>query len=435
MNITDIDDKILNKVSKFTNTTDKEYWKKYINFVRKMEEEFWEDLKSLDILMPSEITRVTDYINNMKHFVEKIEDNNLAYTSNGSVYFDTNEYINRGYKIPPFHNLNNDNGYSTEHINDKKNSNDFALWKKSKSGELSFHSKWGDGRPGWHLECSTMAYDKFGDTLDIHSGGIDLKFPHYQNEILQTNAYLEKPNHQWIKYFLHAGHLNIDGLKMSKSLKNFITIKDYLENVGTSRELRLLFLTHNWDKSLDYNESSLMEIRNLDNRLQEFIDNLSFSIKEENKIATKSGELFEILEKLQKDIEEALNDNFNTVKVMDYIYGNIPNIYNNIDKYNNKELIEYSEYILEIIEMFGLDYKREKILDTDNFIKLGINLREDIRKTLLKHKKEISNEAFKELFTILDDFRDVKMANSGIIIQDRSNDKKTKYIIDNKKTK
>lgn len=124
---------------------------------------------------------------------------------------------------------------------DKKCPLDFALWKKVKPGEPSWESPWGAGRPGWHIECSAMASDILGFPLDLHSGGIDLRFPHHDNELAQTEAFYDQP--QWVNYFLHSGHLHIKGLKMSKSLKNFITIKKILEKYP-ARVVRLLVLLH-----------------------------------------------------------------------------------------------------------------------------------------------------------------------------------------------
>ena len=132
---------------------------------------------------------------------------------------------------------------------DKKSANDFALWKNSKPGEPSWDSPWGKGRPGWHIECSVMASAILGESIDIHTGGVDLKFPHHDNELAQAEAYFD--NDHWIRYFLHSGHLTIAGCKMSKSLKNFITIQEVLKTY-TARQLRLMFLLHSWPATLDY---------------------------------------------------------------------------------------------------------------------------------------------------------------------------------------
>lgn len=145
---------------------------------------------------------------------------------------------------------------TTEQQSEKRSPNDFALWKKSKAGEPAWESPWGRGRPGWHIECSAMASAICGPTLDIHTGGVDLKFPHHDNEIAQSEAYFNES--EWVKYFLHSGHLTIAGCKMSKSLKNFVTIQDALSQY-TARQLRFAFLLHSWKDTLDYS-SNTMEI-------------------------------------------------------------------------------------------------------------------------------------------------------------------------------
>jgi cysteinyl-tRNA synthetase len=133
--------------------------------------------------------------------------------------------------------------------NEKKNQVDFALWKKSKEKEPFWESPWGDGRPGWHIECSVMCSSIFGDKLDIHAGGCDLKFPHHDNEIAQTEAYYD--NDQWINYFFHTGHLTINGLKMAKELKNFKKISDY-NKLYSANTFRIFFFSKKWFKPLDF---------------------------------------------------------------------------------------------------------------------------------------------------------------------------------------
>ena len=140
----------------------------------------------------------------------------------------------------------------------KKNPQDFALWKKAKENEPEWPSRWGAGRPGWHIECSAMAHEVFKEfPIDIHSGGVDLRFPHHDNELAQSEAYYGCDN--WINHFWHTGHLHIEGLKMSKSLKNFITIDNFLKR-NSAKQMRFLFLLHRWDSLMEFTaENSLKE--------------------------------------------------------------------------------------------------------------------------------------------------------------------------------
>jgi len=227
MNITDIDDKIIMRAN--------ERKLEFSEFSRSQETEFLNDCEALNIRLPSVITRVSEYVPEIVDYIKKIIDNGYAYESNGSVYFDVLKFDaaeNHKYaKLEPtnFGNLEllkEGEGALTGEgaVSEKKNEQDFALWKKSKEGEPFWDSPWGTGRPGWHIECSAMASSIFKEhPIDIHSGGIDLKFPHHDNELAQAEAYYDC--NQWIKYFWHTGHLHIKGKKMSKSLKNFTTIK------------------------------------------------------------------------------------------------------------------------------------------------------------------------------------------------------------------
>lgn len=171
-------------------------------------------------------------------------------------------------------------GVLTEVEGDEKRSKqDFALWKKSKPNEPFWESPWGKGRPGWHIECSAMIHSVFmTNDIDIHSGGVDLKFPHHDNEIAQAEAFYNTDS--WVKYWLHIGHLNIKGQKMSKSLKNFSTIKEYLSEYN-HRELRFLFLMNQWDTKMNFNpETSLEEARSKDKEFKNFFRTMKAIIKE-----------------------------------------------------------------------------------------------------------------------------------------------------------
>jgi len=438
MNITDIDDKIIARVKNLPGINFDNYNDKFREFTKKMENEFWNDMDLLSIKRPHVITRVSEYIDKMVKYVEKLENLGFAYLSNGSVYLSLDDYVGRGFDPEPLRKLVEDDGNNPNSSNkfkeDKKNPRDIVLWKKKKPGELFFPSKWGDGRPGWHLECSVMATDILGKEIDIHSGGIDLQFPHHQSEIIQATAYENTPGYKWIKYFLHSGHLNIDGLKMSKSLKNFVTIQEYIENVGSPQELRILFLMHRWDKPLDYVLDTVEEAKWVNKRIQELIDHLEFILKED-KYSTPCNdqdlEFYNLLDQLKSKIDVALRDNFDTKTAMKNILDSISTIYKYLGgDYNRSFVKSYYEFIVNILGMFGLKYAKDggSNVDVDKFIKLGINLREDVRKIVMENKKGIDKTTMGKLFGVLDDFRDNKLKEAGIVLQDRSGNK-TKYVI------
>ena len=235
----------------------------FTNLTTKFEARFMEDVRALDCLDPDQITRVTEYGSQIVAYVEKVVNNGFAYvTSDGSVYFDISAFEAAGNsyaRLEPWNRNDKDlqadgEGALTKKTSEKRSESDFALWKSSKPGEPSWPSPWGQGRPGWHIECSAMASDKLGEQMDIHSGGIDLAFPHHDNELAQSEAYWSTKSqpHQWVNYFMHMGHLSIQGSKMSKSLKNFTTIREALERGDwTPRGLRIVFLLGGWKEGIE----------------------------------------------------------------------------------------------------------------------------------------------------------------------------------------
>lgn len=234
----------------------------FTDLTQSMEADFMADMDSLNVLRPDVITRVTEYVPQIAAFVERLVDKGFAYEAEGSVYFDIASFEKAGNKYARLRpDSRNDaslqeegEGSLSKNLTGKKSAGDFALWKKSKAGEPFWPSKWGNGRPGWHIECSVMASDILGATLDVHSGGTDLAFPHHDNELAQSEAYFCEPGkgeHTWVKYFLHTGHLTISGSKMSKSLKNFQTIKDALATSYTPRSMRILLLLGKWNDRIE----------------------------------------------------------------------------------------------------------------------------------------------------------------------------------------
>lgn len=253
-------------------------------------------MKALNIELPDVITRVSEFVPEIVTFIQKIIANGYAYEADGSVYFDVKKFnTTDGHsyaKLEPT-SVNNEEllkegeGVLTN-VSEvgKKADCDFALWKKSKEGEPFWDSPWGLGRPGWHIECSTMAAEFFKEpVIDIHSGGVDLRFPHHDNEVAQSEAYYD--SNEWIKYFLHTGHLHIEGKKMSKSLKNFITIKHILTEYSY-RQVRFLFLLHNWESLMNYSTNkSMPEAVAKERRFDEFFKNVKALVRDVNIKATQ----------------------------------------------------------------------------------------------------------------------------------------------------
>ena len=350
------------------------------------ERKYNEDMEKLNVLNPTITTRVSEYILEIIDYVEKIIENGFAYpASDGSVYFDTVKFENdpkHDYaKLQPWNKgdlemINDGEGSLSLNQQGKKNAADFALWKASKPGEPSWPSKWGEGRPGWHIECSVMASYVGGDVLDIHSGGIDLCFPHHDNELAQSEAYFN--NRQWINYFMHNGHLHIEGQKMSKSLKNFITIQEALE-MYSSRQLRLVFALNPWEKPLDFKESLIKEVKSIESTYTKFFttvralyNDYNISILKGTQISKKHGKeeeaLLDALGAAQVQTHSAFCDNLSSGQVLKIMIDLVSKSNNYIQTCAGdiitlriEVLLDVTFWIVKILRILGFETRTDNL--------------------------------------------------------------------------
>ncbi|KYK61669.1 cysteinyl-tRNA synthetase [Drechmeria coniospora] len=352
----------------------------FTDLTKSMEALFTEDMDNLNVMRPDVITRVTEYVPQIVRFVERVVEKGFAYEAEGSVYFDITAFEKAGNtyaRLRP--DSKNDKslqeegeGSLSKNLGGKRGAGDFALWKKSKAGEPFWSSPWGEGRPGWHIECSVMASDILGSRMDIHSGGIDLAFPHHDNELAQSEAYFcehGKGEHTWVNYFLHMGHLSISGSKMSKSLKNFQTIQDALSANYTARSMRIVFLMGKWNDGVEISPDMRAQSDNWESTISNFFTNTKSWLAEaeavtdgvkslsigEGKLATG---LLADLEQAKKEVEGALLNSFDTPRAMLVILKlvNSTNAYLKDNKDTDLAEVEaIARWITKMVGIFGLD--------------------------------------------------------------------------------
>ncbi|KAI0195947.1 cysteinyl-tRNA synthetase [Astrocystis sublimbata] len=331
----------------------------YLELSRKFERRFFDDMTALNVLPPNKLTRVTEYVAPIVRFVEQIVANGFGYaTPDGSVYFDIDSFEKAGHtycRLEPWN--KNDRvlqadgeGSLSKGKSMKRSENHFALWKASKPGEPAWPSPWGRGRPGWHIECSAMASEVIGSTMDIHSGGVDLRFPHHDNELAQSEAYWFTPDCpvQWVNYFIHMGQLRIRGLKMSKSLKNFTTIRAVLfQKEWSARSLRICFLLMPWQDGIEVTDELMKAV--LDRWRHS-----SPKITATQELGIEDKHLLSALDKGKADVDSALCDSFNTSVVM-RILSDLVTESNSAETLSDQTVILLARWITRIVTIFGLD--------------------------------------------------------------------------------
>lgn len=341
------------------------------------EQEFLEDMLNLGIRMPDVLTRVSEYIPEIVDSTKKIIQNGFAYESNGSVYFDTQAFSTKGHfyaKLEPTsvgnEKLTNEGegALSSGKQTEKRHANDFALWKKSKDGEPRWDSEFGQGRPGWHIECTAMACSIFGQHLDVHSGGIDLRFPHHDNEIAQAEA--QFCSHSWVHYFLHSGHLHIGGLKMAKSLKNFITIRQALEQC-TPKQMRYMFLMQPWNNTMNLqfidDKTKKFDFTAAKSKEKTFVEffiaakniviEQGFGVDRNQRWGEKELRLYEVLSQTEEDVHNSLADNFDTSSVLNHLSNLVSetNAYIQGNKDRKAFLVrKIAAFVSKILKVFGI---------------------------------------------------------------------------------
>ncbi|XP_032170295.1 probable cysteine--tRNA ligase, mitochondrial isoform X2 [Mustela erminea] len=308
MGITDVDDKIIRRAAEMNVSP--------ASLASLYEEDFKQDMAALKVLPPTVYLRVTENIPQIISFIEGIIANGHAYpTAQGNVYFDLQSRGDRYGKlvgVVP-------GPVGEPGATDKRHAGDFALWKAARPQEVFWASPWGNGRPGWHIECSTLSSLLFGSQLDIHSGGVDLAFPHHENEIAQCEAFHRC--RQWGNYFLHSGHLHVKGKeeKMSKSLRNYITIKDFLKTFSPD-VFRLFCMRSSYRSAIDYSDGTMLEAKHLLLGAAAFVGDARAYMKGQLVCGpVRDDVLWERLRHTKEAVKAALADDFDTPAAVDAV--------------------------------------------------------------------------------------------------------------------
>jgi len=333
-NFTDIDDKIIKK-SQTENIPWQEVGEKYIR-------SFYDDMDALGVLRPDHEPRATQHIGDMIALVDTLLKKGHAYNIDGDVYFSVESFKNYG-QLSKRSLEEMVAGARVEVDERKRNPLDFALWKASKEGEPSWDTPFGAGRPGWHIECSVMSTLYLGNPFDIHGGGKDLVFPHHENEKAQTEA---ATGERFVNYWIHNGFVNIDREKMSKSIGNTLSIKDFLKEYHPE-VLRLFFLSNHYRSPVDYNEQSIEDVNRALHRL--------YYTRQRAMEAQKGGKVeprtYPEADEIAKKFVDAMDDDFNTALALSYVFELSKEINRMADEKDESTagLIAYAEGIYELL--------------------------------------------------------------------------------------
>jgi len=391
-NFTDIDDKMIKRANE-EGVTVKDVAEKYIA-------EYYKDADALNLKRATVNPRATEYIDEIINFVKDLVDKGYAYVVDGDVYFDTTKFKEYG-KLSHQSIEDLEAGARIEVDERKRNPMDFALWKAKKEGEPAWQSPWGEGRPGWHIECSTMACSLLGETIDIHGGGADLVFPHHENEIAQSEARNGKP---FARYWMHAAYLNVNNQKMSKSLNNFFTAREILEKYD-AEVIRMFMLSGHYRNPINFSIELLEQAKAGLERIYNSISNLEhvIEVSKYNNLKEEEKEFSNRLAEYKNRFIEVMDDDFNTADAISVIFDMVRDINSNISVESSKEIAQKA---LDMIRELGsplaiLQKSTKETLD------------EEIERLIQERQKARKEKNY----ALADKIRD-ELKQKGIILED-----------------
>ncbi|KAL4854639.1 Cysteine--tRNA ligase [Chlorella vulgaris] len=336
MNLTDIDDKIISR--------SQESGESPAALAERCAAAFFEDMASLGCKHPDKVLRVTELMDVIIAYIQRIHDRGYTYSTSDGLYFDLRRFVQDGHSYGKFRPI------------DAVPDAGFALWKLAKGSEPRWQSPWGAGRPGWHIECTALASHAFGDSIDVHAGGQDLCFPHHENELAQAIAAgVEAP---WVKHWVHAGHLSIAGHKMSKSLKNFISVKEALREF-TPRQLRLAFALHPWQQPMSWG-TRMTEARARERTIVSFLDKaLSVPALDPGPDHAAEERLAAALVTAKANVRECLQDGLDVSSALEHVFVLIRegNARTTSAANGSSALAATASYVVSVLWAMGLDFR------------------------------------------------------------------------------
>ena len=391
-NFTDIDDKIIRRANE-EHVDFSEISERYIK-------EFWTDADGLNVRHATINPKATENIDAIIQIISTLIEKGYAYEAQGDVYFSTEKFKDYGkLSHQPLEDLEAGARIMVGEV--KREPMDFAVWKAAKPGEPAWDSPWGKGRPGWHIECSAMNWRYLGDTIDIHCGGQDLIFPHHENEIAQSECFTGKP---FAHYWMHNGYINVDNVKMSKSLGNFFTVRDVAEKYGYE-PIRYLLISAQYRSPINYSTDIIEQCISALNRLYTCRDSLDFELKNAAD-AEHDGDkaIIDGFDKYREQFISAMDDDLNTADAIASIFELVRDINTNVvGKTPSKALVEGAIAMFdELTGVLGLVYNRKtETLDSD--VEALIEARTNARKEKNWAEADRIRDQLKEMGIVLED--------------------------------